>query len=298
MDIWQLSIFCKVVELKSFSNAAKAVCLSQPTVSSHIKDLEEHFSCRLIDRLSKEAVPTQAGKLLYGYACRIIALKKQTETALSEFHGTIKGHLTIGGSTIPGVYVLPRLMGAFKTSYPDVTLSIQIADTESIIHEILAGNLDFGIVGARTGNKSIHQELLIEDEMQLIVPSDHKWAGKKSIALKHIFKEPFIVRERGSGTLASLQFSLSHIGYGIDHFNISAELGSTEAIRQGIKNHLGLSILSSLAVAEDLQTGSLNAVSISDLNLKQFFYITRHKHRSLPPLCETFIDFICHQINP
>lgn len=297
MDIWQLSIFCRVVELKSFSKAAKAVCLSQPTVSSHIKDLEDHFSCRLIDRLSKEALPTKAGRLLYDHACRMIALKEQIETALSEFQGKVKGHLAIGGSTIPGVYILPGLMGTFKARYPDITITIQIADTESIIHDIVSGNLDFGVVGARTGNKSIHQDILIEDEMRLIVPSDHKWAGRARISLKKVFKEPFIIRERGSGTLASFQLSLSQIGSGIDQLNISAELGSTEAVRQGIKNGLGLSVLSSLAVADDIKNGTLCALPIADLDLKQTFYITRHKHRSLSPLCETFLDFMQQQIS-
>jgi len=101
MDLWRLHIFCKVVELRSFSKAANTVYLSQPTVSSHIKDLEDHFECKLIDRLGREVAPTKAGQLLYGYAVKMIALKEDIEKALAEFQGKIKGHLTIGGSTIP-----------------------------------------------------------------------------------------------------------------------------------------------------------------------------------------------------
>ena len=107
MDLWQLHIFCKVVDLKSFSRAGRAVHLSQPTVSSHIKDLEAHFDCRLIDRLAKEAVPTKAGLLLYRYAKRMIALREETESAMAEFKGQVKGSLNLGGSTIPGAFVLP-----------------------------------------------------------------------------------------------------------------------------------------------------------------------------------------------
>jgi DNA-binding transcriptional LysR family regulator len=102
MDLWQLNIFCRVIELKSFSRAGNAVHLSQPTISSHIKDLEDHFDCRLIDRLSKEAIPTKAGELLYSYAKRMLALRDETETALAEYNGKIRGRLVIGGSTIPG----------------------------------------------------------------------------------------------------------------------------------------------------------------------------------------------------
>ena len=106
MDLWQLLIFCKVVEFKSFSKAGRAVHLSQPTVSSHIKDLEDHFDCRLIDRLAKEALPTKAGLLLYRYARRLISLRDETESAMAAFKGKVKGSLNLGGSTIPGAFVL------------------------------------------------------------------------------------------------------------------------------------------------------------------------------------------------
>ena len=111
MDLWQLHIFTKVVELKSFSKAGAAIHLSQPTVSSHIKDLEDHFECRLIDRLGKEALPTKAGTLLYGYARKLLSLKGETETALAQFKGKTRGHLVVGGSTIPGGYILPLIIG-------------------------------------------------------------------------------------------------------------------------------------------------------------------------------------------
>ena len=126
MDIWQLNIFCKVIELKSFSRAGKKIHLSQPTISNHIKALEGHFGCRLIDRLPKETVPTKAGKLLYDYARRILSLVEETETALAEFQGKIRGSLAIGGSTIPGGYILPKIVGAFSGHYPDVSISLTI----------------------------------------------------------------------------------------------------------------------------------------------------------------------------
>ena len=181
MDLWQLNIFCKVIELKSFSRAGKAVHLSQPTISSHIKDLEDHLDCRLIDRLSKEAVPTKAGELLYEYAKRILALRDETETALAEFKGKIRGRLVIGGSTIPGTYLMPQLIGDFKKQYPDVIVSLKIGDTENVIEDILKGNLELGIVGAKADTKKIVQKKLFEDEMRLIVPANHRWtvANKK-----------------------------------------------------------------------------------------------------------------------
>jgi DNA-binding transcriptional LysR family regulator len=292
MDLWQLNIFCKVVELKGFSRAGKAIHLSQPTISSHIKDLEDHFECQLIDRLGKKAIPTKAGELLYHYARKLIALRDETETAMSEFQGIIKGRLVIGGSTIPGGYILPKHIGAFTKIYPKVTISLIIGDTDQIIKDVLSGFLEFGIVGAKTSNKNILQEKLIEDEMRLIVAPNHKWSEKKHIHPTMMFKEPFIVREQGSGTLKSIKLSLREKGYTTENLNIIAEMGSTEAVIQGIKSNVGVSILSTIAVEEELKTGTLNALAIEELNLKRNFYLVTHKNRSPSPLCKTFIQFL------
>jgi len=289
MDLWQLNIFCKVIEQKSFSRAGETIHLSQPTVSSHIKDLEDHFGCRLVDRLSREALPTKAGKLLYKYARRLIALRDEMESALAEFQGKIKGHLMIGGSTIPGVYILPRIIGSFSARYPDVIISLKINATEKIINDTLSGELELGIVGDRTENKKIFQEQLIDDEMCLIVPAGHKWSQKKSVTFKMLLPEPFIVRERGSGTLRSIQRSISKSGGSIDELNIVAEMGSTEAVCQGIKNRVGVSIVSTIAVFEELKAGNLKALVITGLDLKRNFYLTTHKYRSQSPLGNAFV---------
>ena len=292
MDLWQLNIFCKVVDLKSFSKAGKKIHLSQPTVSSHIKDLEDHFKCRLIDRLSREAVPTKAGELLYEYAQKLIRLRDEAETALAEFHGNIKGRLKIGGSTIPGVYILPKIIGDFIKDYPEATISLVIKDTEKIIKDIVKGRLELGIVGAEILNKDIYQEKLINDEMCLIVSEHHKWAEKTEIDLDMLIKEPFIIRESGSGTLKSIQASLLKMGYQKEDINIIAEMGSTEAVIQGIKNNVGVSIVSRMAVSDELQAKTLRSVAVKGLDLSRNFYLTIHKHKSPSPLGKAFVGSI------
>ncbi len=297
MDLWQLNIFCKVVELKSFSLAGKTVHLSQPTVSSHIKDLEDHFGCRLIDRLAKEAVPTKAGEILYRYATRLMALKDEAETALAEFHGKIKGRLMVGGSTIPGVYILPKMIGAFIQRYPDVTVSLVNGDTEEINHHILEGYLELGIVGAVAADKRILQEKLLQDELRLVVPSGHKWKKRKSISPEMLLKEPFISREVGSGTLISIQGSLNKIGYNLNDLNIVSEMGSTEAVIQGIKSKVGISILSPIAITEELRSGTLKSLAVDGLNLKRNFFLSFPKHRTGSPLGRVFIQFLKDECN-
>jgi DNA-binding transcriptional LysR family regulator len=138
----------------------------------------------------------------------------------------------------------------------------------------------------------LHQVPMAVDEMCLVVPSDHIWAQRQTIKFKELLGEPFIVRELGSGTLRSIEQQLQKKGYTVSDLNIVAEMGSTEAVRQAIKNKVGLSILSAIAVADDIQTGLLKAISIEGLKLKRSFYLTTHKQRTPSPLSTTFIKFL------
>jgi len=292
MDLWQLQIFCRVVELKSFSKAGEAVHLSQPTVSSHIKELESHFGTQLIDRLARQAVPTKAGELLYRNAKRLIALRDETESAMSEFLGNITGRLVIGGSTIPGGYLLPQLIGDFCRTYPKVNISLQVADTSEILAKISSGIIETGVVGARSDDQQLDQLALVDDRLCLVVPENHPLARQKVVGIDALTDFPFIVREKGSGTLLSMERQLKEFGHSLDELHIVAEMGSTEAVRQGIKNGVGISILSTIAVADDVDAGTLKTLDVEGLDLTRSFYLTRHKHRTPSPLCRTFIQFI------
>lgn len=292
MDLWQLKVFKKVIELEGFSKAADAVHLTQPTVSSHIRDLEEHFGCRLVDRLGKTAVPTKAGELLYTHACRLLEMAGQMETELAEFLGNIGGEIYVGGSTIPGGYILPRLIGDFTRAYPEVRIRVNVGDTERILDDIARSKLDFGIVGAETDRNRLSQKPLVKDEMRLIVRADHRWASKASVSLDNLENEPFILREKGSGTLKSLEKKMQQAGMSLRSLRVAAELGSTASVIQGIKSGIGVSVLSPIAVADELQAGSLKALAIKGLDLTRHFYLTVHKDRTPSPACRAFMDYL------
>ncbi len=323
MDLWQLKVFVSVVDQKSFSRAGEAIFLSQPTVSSHIKELEDYFKCRLIDRLGKEALPTKAGDILYSYAKQLLSLKDRTEESISMFIGNARGNLTVGGSSIPSTYIIPKIIGRFTRKYPDISLSVMTGDTSEITEAILNGEVEIGIVGAEAkrggDNELLKQERLIDDEMMLIVPSSHPWADKTSINIESLLREPFIGREKGSGTWDSIikAISESKALYGlrsmgssniptdlkstVDHLfnstlNISVRLGSNASVIQGVLNGAGVSIISTIAVEEYIDTGRLKALSVNGLNLKRHFFLTTHRKRTLSPLAILFIDFIKHEL--
>lgn len=292
MDLWQLNIFCKVVEKKSFSKAGKSVHLSQPTISSHIRDLESHFDCKLIDRLGKEALPTSAGILLYQHARRMLQLRDETETAMAEFQGSIRGKFSLGGSTIPGTYMLPQLVGGFRKRHPEVTLSLEIADSSEILTKILEGKLEIGIIGAVASDRRAEQICVLEDQLGLLVPAGHSWAKKGRISLADLKKEPFILREQGSGTRQAFVNHLKEKGLSIEDFTIIAEMGNTQAVIQAVKGGLGVSILSALAVEEDVANGRLVMLKVEGLDLARNFYLTRHRGRSPSPISSAFMAYI------
>src|SRR3990172_1855834 len=142
MDLRQLDIFVKIVDLKSFSKAAEAVYLTQPTVSGHIQSLEEELGIKILDRLGREVVPTRAGKVLYDYARRLVALRDEARQALDQLTGRMKGEIVLGGSTIPGEYLMPTMIGRFRDKYPEVTVVLKIGDTTDIVNRVLDGECE------------------------------------------------------------------------------------------------------------------------------------------------------------
>lgn len=292
MDLWQLKIFCKVIEFGSFSRAAEAVHLSQPTVSSHVKDLEEHFDCRLIDRMGKDAKPTKGGEILFGYAKRLLDLADEAETALAAFMGKPTGTLVIGGSTIPGAYILPAAIGRFRSLYPEVSLSLSIADTQEIADMVMEGRIEAGVVGALPADKRMEALAVGRDEIRLVVPAGHPMASNKEVAIGDVKSLPLLIREPGSGTRRFLENALEKKGLDLSGFKVVAQLGSTEAVREAVKGGVGVSFLSTLAVEGQLKRGELAALNVPELDLVRTFYLIRDSRRTPSPLCGAFMEFL------
>lgn len=292
MDLRRLDVFCKVVELKSFTKAAAAMGLAQPTVSEHIRSLEDMLGEKLVDRLGREAVPTAAGRIFYQYSRNIIRLREEAIQAVEHFRGNLSGHLVLGASTIPGTYVLPKLIGAFKEQHPAVLLTLRIGDTTSVAKDILQGELEAGVVGSRWNDRRLVTEEAFSDELILTVPSEHSWASRESIMLEELTGEPFIMREQGSGTRMVMTKILEQHSFDVSRLNVVAEMGSTEAVRQGIKAGIGVSILSNHAVDSDIQQGALASVRLQGVQFLRPLFLVLRKNRNLSPVCSAFVEFV------
>lgn len=292
MDIHRLLVFCRVVELQSFTKAAEAVSLTQPTVSEHIRVLEDSLGEKLIDRLGREILPTPAGKILYQYAREMIQLRDKAVQAIKKFKGDLSGSLNIGASTIPGTYLLPSLIGSFKAIYPSIQITLKIASSGEVVQKILDGSIEFGMIGARWEDKRISLEEVYTDELLLAVYPGHAWEGRQAVDLGELSDMPFVSRERGSGTRMVMLQALEAAGFSPSRLNVVAEMGSTEAVRQAVKAKIGVAILSAYAIKEDIERNSLCQVILRGLTIHRPFYLAQRKNRELSPLCVAFLEHL------
>jgi len=292
-DLRQLEIFCKVVEHKSFSKAASAVFLAQASVSERISNLEKMIGVQLLDRLGREVVPTRAGKLLYKHARLLLDMKRTACLAMEDFIGVKQGEIHIGGSTIPGEYILPKYIEQFNKKFPGISVMLTIADTGKIEKDVAGGYLELGVVGSKSSIRTLNYYELWDDELIVTVPAGHSLAKKQKITIEELSKEPFILREKGSGTLKIMENYLQkHELASIESLNIVARLGSSTAVKEGIKAGLGISILSSKALGTELKTGVLKALKVNGLDMKRKFYLMKDKKRTASPLCRAISDFL------
>ncbi len=298
MDLRALEVFCKIVELGSFSRAAEAVLLTQPTVSGHIKALETELGLRLFDRAGRRVMPTRAGELLHGYARRILAMREEAQQAINEHKGGLKGHLAIGGSSIPGAYILPSLVAAFKRGHPDVTISLHVSGSRDIVRGVIEGTCEVGMVGARFEESRVHYQPWEEDELVLAVPATHAWARRSTVRLADLAGQPFIMRERGSGTRKVMERALADHALDPGALHVVLEVTGNEAVRQALKSGAGISIISRRAIEDDIRCKMIAALRIHGVRLVRDFYLVTHKSRSRSPLGKAFLAFLEQSANP
>ncbi|HMK35654.1 MAG TPA: selenium metabolism-associated LysR family transcriptional regulator [Desulfomonilaceae bacterium] len=292
MEMRRLEVFCKVVELRSFTRAAEALSLSQPTVSEHIRTLEDGLGEKLVDRLGREVRPTPAGRIFYQYARNIVQMRDEALQALEHFKGNLAGTLVLGASTIPGTYLLPKLIGSFKNAHPAIQITLRISDTANIVEEVLETTLEAGIVGSSLTDRRLTLEEVGSDELVLVVYPGHSWAARGRIPVTELAEEPFILRERGSGTRMVMTKVLETYGFDPSTLPMVAEMGSTEAVRQGVKARIGVSILSRQAVEDDITHGTLVPVTIDGLRLSRPLYLIQRKKRQISPVCAAFLEYL------
>jgi DNA-binding transcriptional LysR family regulator len=290
MDIHQLKVFTSVFKNRSFSKASEELHLTQPTISNHIKALEDEFECKFFDRLGRTIIPTKEAEILYRQSMEIIEKTDVLKETIGQLKKDLTGKLIIGASTIPGVYLMPRIMTEFQKKYPSISFQILISDSKGIVESVNRHELLLGVVGAKIGNDHISYIPFVEDE--LIVVSSPSMVDKGAISLKEVIDFPMVLREEGSGTRRETERLLESKGVSLDSIKIAGIFGSTDAVKQAVKAGLGVSIVSRFSVADELEHRILKEIKLADIQMKRRFYIVTHKKRTLPRAYDTFLKHI------
>lgn len=292
MDIRKLEVFCKVVELKSFTKTAEAVLLSQPTVSEHIRTLESELDQKLVDRLGRQVQPTPVGRLLYSYATKILRLHHETLQAVEQYRGNLSGRIAMGASTIPGTYILPKLISAFCREHSDIKVSVSISGSRTIARKVIEGEFDLGVIGAVWNERGLDFTGLFNDQLIIAMPPDHPLARRKNLSITELIDEDFILREQESGTRKTFAQIIEQLGFKENSIREIATFGSTAAIREAVKEGIGISVLSNRSVAGDVAAGKLATAQLKEAPMDRTFHLIRRKNREMPPVALAFTQYL------
>jgi len=291
MEFKQLEAFVAVVDYGSFSEAARRLYLTQPTISTHIRSLEEELHSRLILRTTKKTTVTTRGYQLYDSAVRMLEIRNNL---LENFTGSQKHMIDLAASTIPSSYLLPELLAGFGTSHPDIYFHSLQTDSEEAIHRVLDGTVDLALVGQNTGDDSCIFTPFCQDTLVVAAPVTERYLKlkEKSAEFQEFLHDPIIIREKGSGTKKEMDLFLERIGITPSDLNVIARMNDLEGIKKSIVNGLGISILSARSAIDLQKTKQILLFPLEESAHKRTFYIVYSKNRILKPHVRQFIQFI------
>ena len=291
MDTRQLAAFCAVVERKSFSEAAERLGVTQPAVSQQIRSLEERLGQQLVDRSGRRVEPTEAGNRLYRSAQRLLALERQLlEEVAGGAEGPLRGQLAIGASTGPGGTVVPVLLCEFAEANPDITVDLTISDTQTIVDRVARRELELGVVGFTPRNRSVEYEAFFRDEVVLVCPPGHRFAGK-AISLDDLRGERLIAMQEGAGVRQVIDDELRHKGMRLRDLDVRLELGLQESVKSAVEAGHGVTFISRTAVEPELAAGTLVEATVRGLEPSREISLVRAAGRVSTRVADAFVAF-------
>jgi DNA-binding transcriptional LysR family regulator len=292
MDIRKLEAFCNVYELQNFSKAGEVMYLSQPTISSHVANLEAELGVKLFDRMGRKVMPTQAGDVLYRSAVAIFENLKQAKSSIEILRDKVVGELVVGCSTIPAHHLIPGFLAGFGQRYPHVSFVVHTGDSAEVIGKVAEGEWPVGIVGQKPDMDELEVHKLIEDETVVVAASNAPWfQGVTSMGIRQLADLPWVMREKGSGTRRVLEDALGSIGLSLQNLNVRCLVdGTCEAIAH-VLSGVGLSVTSKLASQPFLDSGALARIDVPELEGRRQFFLIYNKARQMFPAHKAFVDF-------
>ena len=292
MELKHLVSYAAVVRLGSFSRAAEELYIAQPTISMHIRQLEEELQTRLLIRTTKNIELTEKGREVYEYAASILQLR---DRILEKCTGGEQRIIRLGASTIPSAYILPEVLPAFVKKHPSVYFTIDQGDSRSVAERLAEGVTDIGLTGMKPASRELEAEPFYEDTVVIITPVREPFLSMKEqgeATLEKLFREPVILREEGSGSLKAASAFLARAGYGEADLQIAARTNDPEAIKNLVAQGMGISMISSKAAENYARENRLLVFSFPEIAGRRTLYIVTRRHAELPETSRSFLRFL------
>lgn len=289
INVHLLKIFHAVARSGSFSRAASELAISQPSVSIQVGELERQLGVELFEPAGKSVRLTEAGRICFDYAGRILALMDEAQRAMDEVKGLGRGRLLIGATQTPGTYILPAILGRLKHEYPRLEIALRIDEPRKIHEMVRRQELDLAVTGWRIALPDLEAIRIGDDEMVLVVAASNRLADLPEVAVSDLSREPFIMRERGSGSRELVDDALHRAGV---YVTPTLELEGVDAVKQAVAANLGVAFLSKAAVELEVATARLLIVPVRDFKIERTIWLVRHRDRQLPKVAQAFIAVV------
>lgn len=292
MEFKQLQSFAAVVEYESFTKAAEHLYISQPTISTHIRMLEEEFHSSLIIRTTKSLEVTPRGRELYEYARQVIAGR---DNLLRRFTKENQNILQIGTSTIPSAYILPEILPDYRMRYPKIQLHIHQTHSQGVLEGLRNDTFEVGMVGMKEQEERFVFLPFYQDSMVLITPAKDPYLqlqGQPELPIGQLLEQPFLLREQGSGSKKCVETYLNRLGIREEELHVTARLNDQETIKSLVAGGLGISIISEKAAESWAREGRILSFPLPEYGAARKLYLVYRKEFVLKEAAWSFIGFV------
>ncbi|MBX5452368.1 MAG: LysR family transcriptional regulator [Acidobacteriia bacterium] len=293
MTLEQLRIFVAVAEREHVTRAAEALHLTQSAVSAAIQALERRHDTRLFDRVGRNVVLTEAGRVFLAEARAVLARAEAAELALAELAGLKRGRLLVQASQTIAAYWLPQHLVRFRQSWPGVELRVRVGNTAAVARAVAAGEVELGFVEGSVDDTLLRTIPLTSDRLLLVAAPSHPWAGRESLGVQELAEAAWVMREPGSGTRSELEEALQKAGLAPAALTVVLELPANEAVRRAVELGAGVAALSEHVLADSLASGRL--VRLPYALPARAYSVVRHRERRLSRAAQALLDLIAER---
>lgn len=288
VSLRQLRTFEAVARLRSFSRAAEELHVTQPTVSKQIRLLHEEVGLPLLEQLGKKVFLTEAGEHLYATCADWLETWGRFEQTVADLKGIKQGRLRIAAVTTTK-YFMPRLLGPFCSQYPGIDVALEVVNRDRLLERLARNQDDLYVMGVPPEGLDIEREPFMENPLVVLAPASHPLARRKRIPFADLANEPFIVRERGSGTRLTVERAFQARDVPL---RIRMELGSNEAIKQAVAGGLGLALLSQSTLSLDPGQNDVAVLDVEGFPIMRSWYVVRARDKQPSVVANAFLDFL------